>query len=255
VVRENSTISPASDLVSRKYVTGYFTDDDDYYSAPTDDWAAADDDSNGRNLQYNYYNNGENWYNQRNYDQNYGYYAGNDNGDADGNAYQYDGEHVVQLPWYVNRYGQCVFESVCANYKRTCRSYNENAANYQTYFQCSQFSIGNRFGYLGPHCRSDGKTIGIGFFSDANCNEFVKDVDFSEYTSLSFDDDELAPFYDNTCISCKASESYSLVSDKKYSGGTKYTYPLCGALYDNSAKCHKHFSSGNSLVRSLLCIS
>lgn len=142
-----------------------------------------------------------------------------------------------------------MFDNVCSEYKTLCQNYDENAAMYQDYFACSVFQLGNQMGYLGPHCRSDGHTIGIGIYSDENCNSYVGDVaDLEQYTAKSFDDSELSPFYENACVSCKSSESYVLRKDGNYANGQEYTYPLCGAAYANSAKCNQHLDSSSDLV-------
>jgi hypothetical protein len=46
-------------------------------------------------------------------------------------------------------------------------------------------------------------------------------------------------FYDKNCISCVASESYSLYTDDSYGS---MVYPVCNELYDTSAQCNRHLS-------------
>jgi hypothetical protein len=70
---------------------------------------------------------------------------------------------------------------------------------------------------VGPHCRSDGKTIGIGLYKDENCNEYNADLtDISSYTGLDVSDDYLKFFYSDNCISCLASVSRTRVSAVLY---------------------------------------
>lgn len=195
----------------------------------------ANDDANGyRNLENNYDQYADDAYDQ------YGYYAANYQND-DG-QYQYQNAY----PWYVDANGQCIFESVCNGYDKTCSSYSENEAGYSDYFTCQQSVVGNKNFYTAPHCRSDGHTIGIGIYEDENCNTYVgKDFNFDNdqngSNGLSFDDEDLKTYYDGNCISCQASDSYALVTDDAY-GTQEYTYPLCSVLYDYSAKCNKRIA-------------
>lgn len=238
---------------------------DDQISAPDDDNSSQSDNDdayrnrnlandnyyrNGNNYGYNngggnygYQNNNVNQYNGNYGGQNYGYQNGN-NGHNNGGYYNggYSQPVQLKLPWYVDQWGECIFDSVCENYKSVCRSYSPNATFYQDYFSCTQFSLGNQMGYLGPHCRQDGHTIGIGIYGDEQCNTYIGDVtDLNMYTAKQFDDSELSPFYDKTCISCRSSNSYSLIEDGN--NGNDATYPLCGAIYQNSAKCHESLGS------------
>jgi len=205
---------------------------------------------NGNGYQYQYQNayynqNYANNYNNGNYANNMydgaGYYAQN-NGQGGYYPYGYRQFRWNNLPWYIDTEGQCIFETVCNSYSNACRNYQPNATYYEDYFSCTAFEMGNNnVGYLGPHCRSDGRTIGIGIYSDEYCDQYVGDiVDVQQYTGMAFDDEELINYYDKDCISCKASESFSLVTDDAL-GASSYTYPLCNVLYDNSAKCNRYF--------------
>lgn len=171
---------------------------------------------------------------------------------------------------YLDADGKCVYSTVCSNYQKTCQKvdsdYSSNNA-IQNFFSCTQFHIGNNVGYIAPHCRSDGRTIGIGFYAERNCDHFIGDVvDLSKY--LQVDDAEFAAFYDKECVSCNAVEAYSLVTNKQLSHYTNYNsnisssssnsgykgfnypsspvYPLCSALFDQGAKCHLHMSNSQS---------
>ena len=125
-----------------------------------------------------------------------------------------------------------------------CRKYDPEATHYEEYFTCSAFTVGGASGYLGPHCRSDGHTIGIGMYKDQYCNEFIGDTaDITESTGMGFDDGELKNYYDKDCISCSAEESYSLITDDTLGSGQDLTYPLCSLAYQVSGKCDRYMSS------------
>ena len=147
-------------------------------------------------------------------------------------------------PWYADQYGKCIFEDVCSDFKSICRSFDPDATNYESYFTCSSFSMGGASGYLGPHCRSDGRTIGIAMYEDQYCNSFVGTAsEIDEAAGMSFDDGELKNYYDKDCISCSAEESYSLITDDVLGSGEDLTYPLCSLAYQVSGKCDKYMST------------
>jgi hypothetical protein len=105
-----------------------------------------------------------------------------------------------------NNGGGCQFYAVCENYKSACSSYGDLGFDLQNYFQCAEFNIGDNVGYLGPHCKSDGKTIGFGIYHDQYCNQYNADLlEMSSYMSVS--DNDLEAYYSNNCISCLASVS------------------------------------------------
>lgn len=209
--------------------------------------ANTDDNNGGRRLSYSsstYSSNGATVYNKNfgNY-VNGGYYGGN--------------VPAPQLPWYIASDGTCIFKSACQNSRSACRAYNTNATNYMPYFSCKAFQMGNAVSYVGPHCRSDGHTIGIALYKDQYCSSYVGDVsEIEKYTDKKFDDSELSLFYDKSCISCKASESYSLVtSTSSSSSSAQDTYPFCIVAYESSAKCNINFKSSNALVGVPFCPS
>ena len=142
--------------------------------------------------------------------------------------------------WYEDEdTGKCIFENVCTNFRSACKTFNPNATFYENYFSCSKFTVGNNAVYLAPHCRSDGSSIGIGIYSDQYCSDFIGDeVDISEFTGQNFDDGELQSYYDKTCLSCSASDGFSLITDDALKADQDLTYPLCTVLYQNSAKCN-----------------
>jgi hypothetical protein len=95
-------------------------------------------------------------------------------------------------------------------------------------------------GYLGPHCGSDGRTIGIGIYKDAFCSVFLGDEqDIQQYTGYKFDSTELQFYYDKACISCSAIDGFSLITDDALMASRDIAYPLCNMLYENSAKCNR----------------
>lgn len=75
-------------------------------------------------------------------------------------------------------------------------------------------------------------------------------VDLSQYLAVDDTEQELQMYSDKTCIPCKASESFSLVSDSDIENGNDDIYPLCSYLYDTSAKCQIHFSDPESSYQS-----
>lgn len=153
-------------------------------------------------------------------------------------------------PWYADQYGKCIFEETCSNYRNVCKKYDPDATHYESYFTCSKIDIGGVYGYLGPHCRSDGRTIGIGIYNDQYCNEYVSDTsEISSSSGLEFDDGELQQYYDKDCISCSAEESYSLVTDDVLASGQDLTYPLCQLAYQVSGKCNRYMSSSVSITQ------
>lgn len=179
-----------------------------------DDAAGSNYNNNNGDDQYNNNAaNGDDAYNNNNNNNNGGrrqlyddaYYnnaAAND--DANNNAAGDDFYNYYQNN--ANQGGGCEYYSVCENYESACQDYSNVANDLQQYFQCSQFYIGNSLGYLGPHCKADGKTIGLGIFHDENCYQFNADLqDMSTYMAVS--DNDLEAYYSNNCISCLASVS------------------------------------------------
>jgi len=127
----------------------------------------------------------------------------------------------------------------------------------ESYFECAEFNIGNNAaGYVGPHCGSDGRSIGVGIYGDESCSNYIGDVvDLSQYLSVDDTEESLQIYADKTCIPCKSSESFSLITDNEINNNNNdddtYTtdhgvYPLCTYLYDASAKCQIHFSDPQS---------
>jgi hypothetical protein len=107
----------------------------------------------------------------------------------------------------------CEYVDVCENYRTACKDYSQYANDMEEFFECGEFNVGNYAGYLGPHCRSDGKTIGIGLYKDENCNSYNSDLlDISEMTGMDLSDYNLKAYYSSQCISCLASVSNEAVT-------------------------------------------
>eukprot|EP00339_Tiarina_fusa_P005293 CAMPEP_0117052564 /NCGR_PEP_ID=MMETSP0472-20121206/36332_1 /TAXON_ID=693140 ORGANISM="Tiarina fusus, Strain LIS" /NCGR_SAMPLE_ID=MMETSP0472 /ASSEMBLY_ACC=CAM_ASM_000603 /LENGTH=512 /DNA_ID=CAMNT_0004767235 /DNA_START=73 /DNA_END=1611 /DNA_ORIENTATION=+ len=179
--------------------------------------ANGDDGNNGRRMEdYNYYNA---------YD--YMDDAVDDWGGAGDDANAADEDNEVDY---------CEYAYACQNWKTPCREYSYQMADMAEYFECSNVNVGNADMYLGPHCRSDGKTIGIGIYKDENCNAYNADLgDISEVTGLDLSDDYLKPYYSENCISCLASDGFVLEVDED-----NQVADVCGMLYDESAKCNRY---------------
>lgn len=97
------------------------------------------------------------------------------------------------------------YYNACEDFRKACKDYSQYATNMETYFECAEFDVGNYVGYLGPHCRSDGKTIGIGVYKDQYCNEYNSDMlDISNMMGMDLGDDNLRAYYSEQCISCLA---------------------------------------------------
>lgn len=100
-------------------------------------------------------------------------------------------------------YSYCEYYEVCSNYKDACKYYSSSAEQYEKFFSCTANPYSNKKGYLGPHCRSDGYTIGIGLYTDNQCGELMGDMKVVEqYTGIYFNDSVLELYADKSCISC-----------------------------------------------------
>uniref|UniRef100_A0A7S1GIQ8 Uncharacterized protein n=1 Tax=Cyclophora tenuis TaxID=216820 RepID=A0A7S1GIQ8_CYCTE len=139
--------------------------------------------------------------------------------------------------WSAQR--DCLYYEACYNYKEACQPYMSKATQYEDFFTCSEFEVGNNVGYLGPHCAKDGKTIQIGIFEDQNCEAYIGDVvDLEQFTGMTFDDYGLS-FYDSgDCISCISGDEYDLYTDD---AAGQSVYELCEFLYDASGKCNRYY--------------
>jgi hypothetical protein len=135
-------------------------------------------------------------------------YAGNSSNYDDGNATDTEDAGDDDYAEAASNGYVCEYYDVCENYKDACKDYVVNATDMSAYFECSEFNVGNNVGYLGPHCRSDGKTIGIGIYGDDSCNSYVGDwAEMSSSTGMDFSDGDMQAYYSEQCISCLASVS------------------------------------------------
>lgn len=117
-----------------------------------------------------------------------------------------DGDDYLNYYNNANNGGGCQYYAVCENYKSACSSYGDSGFDLQNYYQCTEFNIGDNVGYLGPHCKGDGKTIGFGIYHDQYCNQYNADLlEMSSFMSVS--DNDLAAYSSSNCISCLASVS------------------------------------------------
>ena len=227
--------------------------DDGYTNSFDDDWTG-----------YNQYW-GENRNNNNNNNNQQGNGGGNrvledSSGYADDDVSYIDDDSYSQqqnfFSFYLDSYGQCIYRTVCSEYQSACKgleSLSSSGSSLSNYFSCSQFSLGNDYAYVSAHCASDGKTIDLGMYADAYCNNYVGKV---ADIVPKFDDSELKLYtvggnpykskfgsqsstsFSAPCISCAAEESYSLLTDDQIGIGT--VYPMCSYLYDTSAKCQRH---------------
>ncbi|KAL3942415.1 MAG: hypothetical protein SGARI_000274 [Bacillariaceae sp.] len=191
-------------------------------------WYANNDDGNGNN-----------WYNMNNYNWNNDD-ANNNNANDDANNANGNDDDAYNYNQY-----NCENYAVCENYKTACQDYTNLGFDLMDYFECAEFNIGNgAVGYMGPHCASDGKTIAMGVFSDQYCNDFTADLaDMSAYVQVS--GTELDAYTSDNCISCLASDGYTLEVDNNDDGQADVS-DICGELYDEAAKCNKYMgNSGN----------
>jgi hypothetical protein len=245
-----ASASSSSSSSSSNTAVGYNQYNSWYFQSSSSSSSSGSASSNSYSSNQNS-NNNNGYYNYKNY----GYYAkSNGNGRKLGNNYKSSNStcpdgYIRQkkaYPWYIESNGKCAFSTVCNGYKKACTSHQTNASDYEDYFSCKSLNVGGTSRYIGPHCRSDGHTIGIGIYSDDQCSQYVGDtVDISEYTGLVFDDSVLQNYYEKSCITCDYGQSFVLVNDSDI-GSEKYVNPMCEALFDVSAKCNKHISGATN---------
>ncbi|CAB9503904.1 expressed unknown protein [Seminavis robusta] len=213
------------------------------YNGNYDDFYAAADDDGGNNNN-NYANNDDGGNNA----------AANDDGGGGGGGDD-DGGNDDAGAAANNATATCSYADVCASYQQACgpEMYNDDnylsrAEAYAEYFECTELDVGGAVSYLGPHCRSDGFTIGIGIYEDEYCSSYVGDVvDLQQVTGLKYEDDYLSPYYPKQCISCTARESYDLVTDDEIQNEeNEGLYEVCGVLYEQAAKCNRYLGEDDT---------
>lgn len=221
------TMAPTSntDDATTQYSSNSYYSDDTYFANSNYNYRYN---NNNGNRKLNYYNN----YNSNNNNNKYtdDYYT--DDYTSTKNSY----------PWYIEN-GQCIFSSVCANYKLACNNNNNKQTDIVSdYLACTQLNNA----YTGPQCHADGQTIGVGLFDDQNCRHYLGDIaafgTLDEYTT-------------STCISCNGIREFELVTDSTISqssssssSATITNNPLCAHLLVDgaAAPCHAHLSSSSS---------
>lgn len=189
-----------------QYKNGQYQDDyvggDDHYNnnqAQDDFYGAGDDDYANRNAK----GDDDAQYTADPYDNTNAYV--NDDMYADADA------ETNETAYYSSR-NRCMYADVCASYLDACNpdmftddNYMANSEAFSDYFECAEFDMGDAQAYLGPHCQSDGFTIGIGIYEDAYCSSYVGDIaDMGQAAGQVFSDDYLSPYYPKQCISCSA---------------------------------------------------
>jgi len=248
----------------------FFTQYQEYCETCYECMTGGNNNDDGGNYQNynnnNNYNNGGNYNNNgRNYNNNYDNYNNYNN---EGNYYNNNGNRRLNDDAYYpyddgyfaaddaagaanDDYDQaqdCEYYSICALYKDTCQEYTNLGFELEDYFECAEFNIGNSKGYMGPHCASDGKTISMGIFNDDSCNDYSADI--SEVSSyMAYNQNDLEAYYSPNCISCLASDGYTLEGandDDQYNIITD----ICGALYGESAKCNKYMGNDGDYASS-----
>eukprot|EP00980_Cylindrotheca_fusiformis_P028549 scaffold22610_cov115-Cylindrotheca_fusiformis.AAC.2 len=140
--------------------------------------------------------------------------------------------------------GNCRYSEVCMNYWTACKDYSEDTYQLEDYFECSQFDMGGTSAYLAPHCGGDGKTLGIGVYSDKYCNSYQKDLsEVSSYLGMNIGDGYMKSFHSDNCISCLASDGYNLDAN----GDDDEISDFCYSLYGTSAKCNKYLGNNGDI--------
>ena len=220
-----------------QYANYYYNKNGNYYNRNFGNNNNNGNGNNGNNNNNNYNNGNNNNNNNGNGNNNYNMYAQQDDDQVQNNNYNnynYNDDNVANDDGNANddaaaaaagdddayassKNGnttsyRCAYADVCETYMEACAGMDtdDNAFAqsdaYSAYFQCSEFNVGGSVSYLGPHCRSDGFTIGIGIYQDENCYTYIGDVvDMQQATGQTFNDDYLSPYYPQQCISCTAS--------------------------------------------------
>ena len=220
----------------------YFTQYQEYCETCYECMNPNYDNDDGGNYQ-NYNNNGGNYNNYNNNGGNYNNYNNNGGRRLNDDAYNYDNNGADDAAGgdddNFDQAVDCEYYSVCAHYQDACNEYSNLGFDLEDYFECAEFNIGNSAGYLGPHCASDGKTISMGIFNDEYCNDYSADI--SEVSSyMAVNQNDLAAYYSDNCISCLASVSLPL-SQSSFGLITSTVTMLIYSTFSNCA--HRMFIS------------
>jgi len=147
---------------------------------------------------------------------NNGYYAAADDAAANDGYYAAAGDDAAADDGAGNNngyYSSCAYYTQCSNYANVCEAQDaDDVIDYEDFFECQMFEGSNgKELYLGPHCGSDGRSIGIGLYYDDMCTQYAgKDYDIQSFTGMTFDDEALSAYYDTECVSCLESVSLQL---------------------------------------------
>jgi hypothetical protein len=210
----------------------------------------------------NYYNNdGERNLGNNNNNNYYGYY----NVDGDGSDDATSSNNNNSYPWYIDQDGQCIFKTICRNYRSTCSSYAasllttdndddettamDTSCTATTTTTTTDTAASSTTRYIGPHCAANGHTIELAIYADQYCSTFVQKADSSSTSIFGGSSPyySLEAYSSKKCLLCNAAQSYSLLPDDASASGTasasSSSNPLCSALYDTSAQCGQHMGS------------
>lgn len=163
-----------------------------------------------------------------------------------------------------NAYNTCPEYDTCKYFKKLCQNGLDDTLT--QYFECTEVQRNNgMIAYIGPHCAADGKTVTLGLYSDADCNEFIgkssninnflgfqleegaldgyvtgslaRDVIPDDYFSQYWSD-ELQAYYnpqEQLCIPCAASLQIYENKGNLYQGGDD-DYLTSNYQYDDEVK-------------------
>eukprot|EP00566_Odontella_aurita_P006811 CAMPEP_0113540140 /NCGR_PEP_ID=MMETSP0015_2-20120614/8316_1 /TAXON_ID=2838 /ORGANISM="Odontella" /LENGTH=605 /DNA_ID=CAMNT_0000439913 /DNA_START=145 /DNA_END=1962 /DNA_ORIENTATION=+ /assembly_acc=CAM_ASM_000160 len=154
----------------------------------------------------------------------------------------------------------CADYDACYNYANVCGDEDngddeEEQVDYMEYFECQEVDNNNGNGqqyFVGPHCSYDKKTISIGLYADEYCSEYVggDDVNMANVLGFDIDDDALANYYDEDCVTCNA-KNLPYQDDEEEDGDgdgdgdddeEAEVTELCDDLFDAAGKCHLYMN-------------
>jgi hypothetical protein len=234
------------------------------YSAPTTsttttNTTSATTDDAAYQPNSNYYNNNDDNGGDRNLGNNNNNYYGYYNVDGSDDA---TSSNSNSYPWYIDQDGQCIFKTICRNYRSTCSSYaasllttdeNDDGTT-AMYTSCTAATTTTTTDtaarYIAPHCAANGHTIELAVYADQYCSTFVQKADSTTIFGGSSPYYSLEAYSSKKCLLCNAAQSYSLLPDDATNDNNAATAsdstssnPLCSALYDESAQCGQHMGS------------
>lgn len=168
-------------------------------------------------------NNGNKYYNMGDLDDQY-YFNRNNNGDdgdagddaagrklaGDDDAAAANGDDGANNKNNNNVNGyDCSYTKACKGYYDVC---NNDQVEWAQFFNCKKVQYNNNYIYIGPHCKSDKKTIALAVFEDKYCTQYSgSQYDLQTLTDGLIQSDSLVEYYRTDCISCKESVSFCLL--------------------------------------------